>query len=85
MGEKLMLQNVTPRTMRVLKKMGILTTDTNEYLNVMSDIYTDEKKLRELCETIFVNPPTDLENVDLAEVEKGVKGFFRKVFGGSPN
>ena len=77
MSEKYVLAKVTPRAMREIKELGLHTSDTAEYVQRMTDIYTDPEKLNDLCRIIFEHPPeaSELEDIDLSMINQAVKSF----------
>lgn len=80
-SKTLKLARVTPRAMKVLKENGLLTENNIEYVNACAEVFTNEEKLEKLCGVLFENPPEDLENVDLGEINSAVRAFFGKAFG----
>jgi hypothetical protein len=75
------LARVTPRAMRCLKENGLLTENNLEYVNACAEVFTNEEKLKKLCDVLYENPPEDLENVDLGEINSAIRAFFSKAFG----
>lgn len=79
--KSLKLARVTPRALKFLKEHGLLTENNLEYVSACAEVFTNEEKLEKLCGILYENPPDDLENVDLGEINTAIRAFFGKAFG----
>ena len=70
---------VTPRTLKQLKDLGLYSSNLDEgkEVEVIFDIFTEEKKFKELTNLIFVLKEEPVwDEVSLNEWLRGYKDFF---------
>jgi len=73
------LNKITPKVLKSLKALGLYSTNitAGAEVEMLLDMYIDNTKLKQLCETIFTNTEKlDYDNLDLAEFMRGYESFF---------
>jgi len=76
---------VSANTIQVLKKHK-LELSGEQYVNAWMDVSTNEKKLHEVLEAIYVDKFTDvkiMESVDLEKVQEDIQDFLQRWLIGS--
>lgn len=83
-GKQFVLKNkITPAVLKSLDKLGLLKeTDPSNMLIKLIDIYTDENKLKNLIQTMFVSDEDlNYEEIDLGAIFDAYQVFFLKLVG----
>lgn len=72
---------VTPKTLKGLKSLGLLSAQVgSDEVQIITDIFTDENKLRQFCNLVFViDTEIDYDEIDIAELLGGYRDFFLKL------
>lgn len=74
---------VTPKSLRVLARHNLLNDDNRGQQILKLYIDDDNKKLREVCEAVFVEDfsQVDFDEIDCEQVSMGVRRFLLKSLG----
>lgn len=85
-GVKVQLNKVTPKAIKVLKKIGVFNSDKEKAINEIEEIYLNKDTMLDFIQAVYKvtdeqieKVKADIDNVSIEDVLRGYWDFFDKL------